>query len=192
MGSVMSEPFSYFRLEPYVKPASPAFEARMGIRRSSAGLDLVYELRGDLDTLRIPAPGESIGELWAHTCFELFARATSGGEGAYWEWNFSPTLRTNFFAFDAYRERRSPFHPGDRGVRTLRFERPQPQLLVARVEIASPPSEMLRWLFATRASMSFAATMVLESRAGEIQYWATRHSGAKPDFHRAEDMIISL
>lgn len=190
MGSFMVEAFSYFRLEPYVKPATGESEVRAGIHRTPAGLALAYEVTGAIDELVIPPPGGLKGEeLWAHTCFELFVRGPDGK--SYWEWNFSPTLRTNFFSFSDYRKR-SEAPMGDRGLRNLNVQRSAPDRLIAKVEVASPPSGMLQWLFMTRAPLQIGITMVLETKRGELQYWAAQHSGSKADFHRAEDMIISL
>src|SRR5262245_48952326 len=66
-------------------------------------LTLRYELRGNMDVLRIPvqAPGERTDEPWHHTCCELFL-AVPGVPG-YCEFNFSPGGPWAAYRFDGYR-----------------------------------------------------------------------------------------
>ena len=61
------------------------------VRRSPAGLELRYEVEGDVGRVLIPparAPRRA-DELWQHTCFEAFVGES--GSPAYREFNLSPS-----------------------------------------------------------------------------------------------------
>src|ERR1700690_621334 len=55
---------------------------------------------GDLCLPPVTIPTRS-EELWRHTCFEAFLRASPGA--AYYELNFSPSTRWAVYQFDGYR-----------------------------------------------------------------------------------------
>src|SRR5205807_335271 len=66
-------------------------------------LQLRYRLNGRIGGLRLPAAAASTrgDELWRHTCFEAFVRASS--HAAYYEFNFSPSTQWAAYAFSSYR-----------------------------------------------------------------------------------------
>jgi hypothetical protein len=67
------------------------------------GLVLSYKLSGRVDDVYLPAvrPTARGDELWQHTCFEAFVRASSGSE--YYEFNFSPSTQSAVYRFTDYR-----------------------------------------------------------------------------------------
>ncbi|MFZ0649894.1 MAG: hypothetical protein WAZ97_03260, partial [Pseudolabrys sp.] len=67
------------------------------------GLVLSYKLSGRVDDVYLPAvrPTARGDELWQHTCFEAFVRASSGSE--YYEFNFSPSTQWAVYRFTDYR-----------------------------------------------------------------------------------------
>jgi hypothetical protein len=158
-----------------------------GLLEAGGRITLDYELHGELQKLRLPAlvaaPTRRDG-LWQHSCFELFARR--GGAPQYLEFNFSPAGDWAAYAFDGYRSRQLPHPPAtsdvqlghlDTGVLKLRACTVLPEPLPG----SGAPG---RW------QINVAA--VLETRAGELSYWALRHPQPRPDFHDAAGFTISL
>src|SRR5512139_1288274 len=77
-------------------------EVRVARPRADS-LILSYIVTGKMSDIRIPpvmAPARS-DELWRHTCFEAFVRATSGAE--YYEFNFAPSTQWAAYRFTGYR-----------------------------------------------------------------------------------------
>ena len=74
------------------------------VARPRAGsLVLSYVVTGRIDDLRLPPVTASAraDELWRHTCFEAFVRASPGE--AYYEFNFAPSTQWAAYRFDCYR-----------------------------------------------------------------------------------------
>ena len=151
-----------------------AFHA--GVVRTAQGLAVHYRVDGNLERLRIPAPGrrEPGERLWEHMCFELFVAAA--GAQAYHEFNFSPSGQWAAYAFERYREGGA-------------FPVPDPAIAVRRAadclevdaRVAAPP-ERLR----------LGVCAVIEDHRGMLSYWALKHAPGKPDFHRAEAFALEL
>ena len=78
----------------------------VGVARPRAdSLVLSYIVTGEMSNVRMPpamAAARS-DELWRHTCFEAFVRASSGAE--YYEFNFAPS--TQWAAYGRCSSRRS-------------------------------------------------------------------------------------
>jgi hypothetical protein len=72
-------------------------------RPNADRLALTYLVTGDLSDIRMPPvmASERRDELWRHTCFEAFVRASSGAE--YYEFNFSPSTQWAAYRFSSYR-----------------------------------------------------------------------------------------
>src|SRR6187399_939946 len=66
-------------------------------------LALSYFLTGNMNDIRMPPvmPAERSDELWRHTCFEAFVRASSGA--GYYEFNFAPSTQWAAYRFSSYR-----------------------------------------------------------------------------------------
>src|SRR6516225_10806837 len=80
-------------------PESPSFAVsniEVAVTRPSVDdLVLSYTVTGKMNEVRMPPvmPAGRADELWRHTCFEAFVRASSGA--AYYEFNFA---RSNLWA----------------------------------------------------------------------------------------------
>lgn len=151
-----------------------AFHA--GVARTAQGLAVHYRIEGDLDRLRIPAPGrrEPGERLWEHMCFELFL--APGSAAAYREFNFAPSGQWAAYAFERYR------HGGPSPL-------PDPAIAVRReagwLELeASVP--------AAAAKLRLGISAVIEDEKGALSCWALKHAPGKPDFHRAEAFALEL
>jgi hypothetical protein len=153
-----------------------------GVRRQAGGaLGLCFVLTGDVAHIAMPAAREPQrkDELWRHTCFECFMRASGD---AYLEFNFSPSREWAAYAFHSYRVP-APLPPAydpcfvvSRDSDALRLEATIPAAALAHV--ADP------WRMGLSA--------VVEEASGALTYWALRHAPGKPDFHHAEAFAIEL
>jgi hypothetical protein len=165
-------------------PASAVrqFEVRVA-RPASACLLLEYELLGDLERLRIEAPGghpdQPTDGLWRHTCLELFVRPAT--PGAYLEFNFAPSGQWAAYRFSGYRAGMAPL-TGPRPPRIELRVQPDRLLLSADVEL---PRELT-------ATVRLGLAAVVEDTVGQLSYWALRHAGERPDFHHPDSFGFEI
>jgi hypothetical protein len=156
-------------------------------RPMPARLVLDYELVGELDRVRIAGPAASgparqqpTDELWLHTCMELFV--SSGAEGVYLEFNFAPDGRWAAYRFSGYRAGMAPLD----GIGPPLIElRNQSDRLLLSATVALPAD----W---ATARLRLAPAAVIESDQGQLDYWALRHCGARPDFHHPESFGFEI
>ena len=142
-------------------------------------LALTYTLTGKLDGIAIPAVVATArrDELWRHTCFEAFVRASSGNE--YYEFNFSPSTQWAAYRFSGYRSGICP--ATEIGEPLIEVSsNPDSFTLTASLELGR-----LAGLQAS-ASWRLGLSAVIEDRAGRKSYWALAHPPGKPDFHHAD------
>jgi hypothetical protein len=113
-------------------------------------------------------------ELWRHTCFEAFVRASSGGE--YYEFNFAPSTQWAAYRFSSYR---SGMVVADE-IRAPRIEvQSAPDCYTLQVSLA-----LDRLLgFPREASWRLGLSALIEDTSGLKSYWALAHPPGKPDFH---------
>jgi hypothetical protein len=147
-------------------------------------LTLQYELLGDLDILLIPEaqPPSAAEELWQHTCFEAFIAVEE--EEAYHEFNFSPSGLWGAYAFDGYRARKTW---RTKNAPYIHFVGTDKQLVLTTViSNANLPDNPLN------KSYRLALSAVLETKNGELSYWALCHPSGKPDFHHRSGFTLSF
>ena len=167
-------------------PATPCpLDLQLSVSLAAAGSEtgagwlLHYRITGDTAGLLIPppdTPGPADG-LWQHTCFEAFVART--GEPAYQEFNFSPSGQWAAYRFSAER------------VRDLSAEAAAPAWAPELEFLEQPQSlDLQAWLprealpaTATGAFLILGLSAVLETRDGQLSYWALHHPAARPDFH---------
>lgn len=149
----------------------------VSIVRSPEALRVAYVLDGEIDRLRIPPPRPPrvAGQLWRHTCCELFVARR--GEAGYREYNFSPSGEWAAYAFESYREG------------ALRVD-VSPEILLrqgaGRLELAaSIPVK-------ANQKLLLGLSAVVEEESGALSYWALRHAPGKPDFHHPEAFALEL
>lgn len=161
-----------------------SFEVR--VSRAPGVLAVTYVLKGDLERLRLPAPGpRCIGDkLWQHTCFELFI----GRDGlpSYHEFNLAPSGEWAVYAFERYRERRMLDNAKEL----------DPQIGVRRMAKKLEIDALIHLdrLSPAHASdkLSLALSAVIEHQDGSLSYWALQHPPGKPDFHHADAFALEL
>jgi hypothetical protein len=140
---------------------------------------LSYTVTGKMNDILMPPITEAARseELWRHTCFEAFVRASSAAE--YYEFNFSPSTQWAAYRFTAYRT----------------------EMCVA-AEITVIPIEAQRRsdTYTLQASLDLdrlsgiprstlwrlGLSAVIEDTSGNKTYWALAHPPGKPDFHHPD------
>lgn len=159
-------------------------EVTVQVSRPRAGLLVLnYRIEGDIGLLKMPVPAEPLraDELWKHTCFEAFVRVPDSL--GYIELNFSPSGEWAMYRFDYYRQ----------GMAVVSAAQ-NPRIACtnsgnsfeAHVEAALPSFE------GVEKELSLAVSTVLETRDGQISYWALSHPPGKPDFHHADAFALRL
>ncbi|MEB3156636.1 MAG: DOMON-like domain-containing protein [Cyanobacteriota bacterium] len=176
-----------FVLQPFgADGAGRGLALRGQVVRRGEALRVVYQLRGELESVLLPAPSPDgptrRDGLWEHTCFELFLAAE--GMDPYWEVNLAPSGDWNLYRLSGYRE----------GLRP-ELEREALPVAVARgdgwFDLAvdlSLPRELA--LACRRQPLRLGVTAVLEQPTGSLSYWALSHGGPVADFHRREDFLL--
>ncbi|MDO5692578.1 MAG: DOMON-like domain-containing protein [Pseudomonadota bacterium] len=140
---------------------------------------VVQVVQADPHALRLPearAPRFADG-LWRHTCFEAFVSAPSGS--AYHEFNFAPSGEWAAYGFSTERRRDAA---ADAPLARLALAPATSQdgdvlALDASLPMAALPAA------ASGAPWRLGLTAVIETRDGQLSYWALRHPAARPDFH---------
>ncbi|MBW4541291.1 MAG: DOMON-like domain-containing protein [Myxacorys chilensis ATA2-1-KO14] len=168
-----------------LKPFSPSVDLTItgSIERHSANLMIRYDLHGDLTAVVIPSPTLAVRQhdLWKTTCFEFFLGLKNSKQ--YWEFNLSPAGHWNVYRFDGYRQ----------GM--------QEELAIAAlpVEVQQTSTTLmltialnLEQLELAEQSLDVAIASVVESKSGEITYWALTHPELEADFHRRDSFLIQL
>jgi hypothetical protein len=143
-----------------------------------------YELQGNTDNILIPEPQPpSAAEgLWQHTCFEAFIAVVE--EAPYHEFNFSPSGQWAAYGFDDYRARNAW---QAKQAPALHYVRTDHALVltavISEVDLpANPHNQPYR----------LGLSAVLETKTGELAYWALFHPSGKPDFHHRNGFTLSL
>jgi hypothetical protein len=161
----------------------PAVERiEVSLAQDERGLKLTYSLTGDLAGLRVASPREGVfaDGLWKHTCFEAFLKPQGGS--AYVELNLAPSRCWAAYAFQDtrqstdWRPTASPLIEASRVGRAL--------LLTAQV-----PSSMLG-VAADAPVVLVGLSAVVESREGDLSWWALRHAPGRPDFHHPDAFAL--
>jgi hypothetical protein len=149
-------------------------------------LTLHYELSGALGHLLIPESQDAseADELWQHTCFEAFIAIEEDDVYPYHEFNFSPSGQWAAYAFSDYRERKEWRAQSTPEINCKRSE--TGLLLTAVIPEADLPNNPLNIPY--RLGLSAA----LETKQGELSYWALFHPSGKPDFHHRSGFTLSL
>ncbi len=173
------------RLHPDSRCAA-ATRIEVDVARPRAGaLVLSYVVTGRIGGLRLPPVMASAraDELWRHTCFEAFLRASP--EEAYYEFNFAPSTQWAAYRFDGYRS----------GMRvaaeigTPRIEvrsGAERYTLQAALELDASSSQP------SKAGWRVGLAAVIEETNGNKSYWALAHPPGKPDFHHADGFALEL
>jgi len=142
-------------------------------------LVLSYIVTGKISDVRMPpvmAAARS-DELWRHTCFEAFVRASSGPE--YYEFNFAPSTQWAAYRFSSYRSGMCEADEISAPPIEVRSS-PDCYTLQASLEL-----DRLSGL-PRKAFWRLGLSALIEDTSGRKSYWALAHPPGKPDFHHAD------
>lgn len=164
--------------------AATHIEVDVALPRAGS-LVLCYFVTGDISDLRIPSVTAvaRTDELWQHTCFEAFVRASP--DAGYYEFNFAPSAQWAAYRFDGYRS-------GMRvatGISAPRIEVQSSQecyMLRASLELGRLSS------LPHTAAWRLGLSAVIEETNGRKSYWALAHPPGKPDFHHSDCFVLEL
>ena len=163
-----------------------AAHIEVDVARPHAGtLVLSYIVTSDMSNARITSittPARS-DELWRHTCFEAFVRASSGG--GYYEFNFAPSTQWAAYWFSSYRN----------GMRLA----PEISEVPIEVQVNADGYKLQASLALDRLSglprnvvWHLGLSAVIEDTSGRKSYWALVHPPGQPDFHHADCFAYEL
>lgn len=176
-------PLQPFSAEPHLRDLRLEAEARI----SDTVLELRFRLSGPLDPILLPAASadpQRRDELWQSTCFEAFL-ALDGRPG-YWELNLAPSGDWNLYTLSDYRQGLRP----EPRVNRLAITSGRQLLEAAGGERFELGLQLdLAALLPAGQPLLLSATAVLEHRDQGCSYWAWRHAGREPDFHRRESLL---
>jgi hypothetical protein len=154
-------------------------------RPRAGGLALSYVVTGTIGGMRLPPVTDSAraDELWRHTCFEAFVRASPGE--AYYEFNFAPSTQWAAYRFDGYRS-------GMRVAAEIAAPRIDVQSAAERytLQVALELDELSG--LPRKADWRLGLAAVIEETNGNKSYWALAHPPGKPDFHHADGFAYDL
>jgi hypothetical protein len=174
-------------LIPHPQGPRPVPEIRIAasIERTATGVELRYEVAGELAGIAWPAPAQPrrADELWRHTCFEAFC--ASPGAGAYYEFNFSPSTSWAAYRFGGYRERLAD---PELAAEPLIASRAAGALRVTDVVLDTSRLPRLR----ASAPLEFALTAVIEGTDGRIHHYGLAHPGERADFHDRRGFLLTI
>jgi hypothetical protein len=164
-------------------PESPDFSAAtVAVEISRSGADtmvLLYILTGKMDEIRITPvlPAARREELWRHTCFEAFVRASLGTE--YYEFNFAPSRQWAAYRFTGYRN--GMCVAADIGSPSIEVKSTSDSMSLQATVSLDRLSGLPR-----NARWHLGLSAVIEDRSGRRSYWALAHPPGSPDFHHAD------
>ncbi len=171
-----------FALQPWAP--RPDLKITGKIARRAQTLTIHYELRGELAAVALPPPVDAPARrhgLWEGTCFEFFLGAQNSPQ--YWEFNLSPAGHWNVYQFAGYRQGRQE----EADFASLPFSvqrQPDSWLLTLVVDLAR--------IVPADQALEVGISAVLKLAEGEAAYWALRHPGPQPDFHRRDGFSLAL
>jgi hypothetical protein len=159
-------------------------EAEVAVPHRSQ-LVLRWFVSGKISDLLLPpvTAATRMDELWRHTCFEAFVRASTR-EG-YYEFNFAPSTQWAAYRFEDYRV----------GTSVLN------EISAPRIEVKSDDAgfELQASLKLDRlpaspadAAWRLGLSAVIEEANGRLSYWALAHPPGEPDFHHPDCFVLAL
>jgi len=148
-------------------------------------LVLHYFVTGKISDLRMPAEAFSTraDELWQHTCFEAFVRASPSS--AYYEFNFAPSMQWAAYRFSAYRREMN-----------VAIDLSAPRIEVQSSGELYELQASLELDGASRLSSEavwrLGLSAVIEETNGRKSFWALAHPPGKADFHHSDCFAYEL
>lgn len=150
------------------------------LRAGIEGARIAWELRGPIDTLRVPPRAERPARrtgLWNATVFEAFLARDRDEHSPYVELNVSPSGDWNAFGLASCRA----------GLTELALA------TAPRIDVvASAGLLRVECVWERGEARCAALAAVLEHDDGTLSHWALAHTGHEPDFHRRDSFVLAL
>jgi hypothetical protein len=172
-----------FTLQPFSSLDNHPRRLEGRAERNGSRFFLETALRGDLESLVIPAPAPQPrrrDNLWETTCFECFLAPLDGAE--YWELNLSPSGHWQSYRFADYRRGREP----DLTLAPVFQVSREARSLTLTLTLDLAP------IMPSGAPLAVNVTAVLESQEGVLSYWALAHPRPEADFHCREGFVLRV
>lgn len=174
-----------FVLFPFPDATSlPAISLSGTVARTEGVLHLTYSLAGKLSDLDIPQPElrrYRRDNLWQTSCLEFFLAEANASN--YWEFNLSPSGGWNVYRFTGYRA----------GMKTETAIASLPFHVTLTAEGLQLDIEVdINALLASKARVRLVIAAVIQTRAGELTYWALHHPRKQADFHDREGFVLEI
>jgi hypothetical protein len=203
-------------------PEGITVEAQASVLHPGPLLRLRYRVRGAESLLlpESAAVAERRDGLWEHTCLEAFlapglTTARPGAEDAaeeprgYWEFNMAPSGHWNVYRLEDYRDGLKPESFYGNLPLTISLGKRHRHAegrshadghSDAEGHSNSAEADTLELLLccplppplATAPELQLGLTAVIETRSGEISYWALHHPGGEADFHHRDGWTLRL
>jgi hypothetical protein len=162
------------------------------VRPRFAALVLTYVVMGEIGDLAMPpaAAATRTGDLWQHTCFEVFVRCSL--EDGYYELNFAPSTQWAAYRFSSYR--RGMCIASEIGAPRIAVQAsPERFVLRASLDIdgMSPPPPVGE-RDGRAATLHLGLSAVIEETGGRQSLWALAHPPGKPDFHHSDCFALEV
>lgn len=178
-------PIQEFSLKPFkFSPETLDLDVTGKVSRRGAQLSLNCELLGNLSDISIPEqkrPAGRADDLWQATCFECFIRPVT--QSRYWEFNLSPSYCWNVYRFSHYRQGGQ----AEARVDGLSFE-----VLSTATVLQLAWTFDLTQLALAQVPIAVAIAAVIQSKSGQLSYWALTHPQSQPDFHHRGSFALTL
>ena len=151
-------------------------------RPRPGNLALRYVVTGKMSVLVVPpatTPARA-DELWRHTCFEAFVRASPGE--AYYELNFSTSTQWAGYQFSSARSGMHVANEIGAPRIDMRSNGASFELQVS-LDVSGLPTD---------SAWRLGLSAVIEETGGRLSYWALAHPPGKPDFHHSDCFALEL
>ena len=172
-----------FSLKPF-EPIKNDLQITGEIIRDKNVFTIHYRFKCDLEKFEIPAVEKlpiRKNELWETTCFELFLGIKN--TPIYWEFNLSPSGDWNIYWFEDYRKSM---------LLEERFESLPFNILRDSNALYLGLEFNLDFLVSVIENMDVSITTVINSKEGDISYWALKHCGKQADFHLRDRFVLEI
>jgi len=174
-----------FSLIPFPAPNIPEITITGNISRQSGVLRLHYTLAGSIKEVFLPPPSTHPNrkdELWKTTCFEFFLAIKD--QPQYWEFNMSPSDDWNVYCMDAYR---GIGFREESSIQQLPFD-----FKTGYNGCSLNISVNLHPIIQPQQNINIGVATILQTKDGNITYWALLHPAPQADFHFKESFICTL
>jgi len=167
------------RLHPDSRCIAPAHVEVVVDQLHADNLLLSYIVTGKLNEVRMSpvVPTSRSDQLWQHTCFEAFVRASAGA--VYYEFNFAPSTQWAAYRFSSYRTGMRVASEINAPVIEVNSNDDCYTLQVS-LELGRLP-ELPR-----NGPWRLGLSALIEDTSGCKSYWALAHPAGKPDFHHTD------